>query len=117
MTAFLIIDLDKLIEEKIQNKDDVMPLPDSVLLKKGGAEVVNELFKQFAIHKKGFNKTQIYEQINLLINARHKIIHNNIDIAITQEDVYIMTAALYEFIILLDRILQDIKKVNESARE
>ena len=119
MNAFSIIDLDKKIEEKIRQKDDIMPLPDSKLLKKSkeGAEIVNEFFKQFAIHKKMFNKSQLYKQINLLLQARHKIIHNNIDIAITQEDIYTMTAAIYEFIVLLDIILQDIRINKKSAPE
>lgn len=116
MNAFSIIDLDKKIEEKISQKDGIMPLPDSKLLKKSkdGVEIVNEFFKQFAVHKKMFNKSQLYKQINLLLQARHKIIHNNIDIAITQEDIYTMTAAIYEFIVLLDIILQDIRPIFNS---
>ena len=112
ISSFSVIDLNKKIEEKINQKDNIMSLPDSTLLKKAkdGAEIVNEFLKKFALHKKMFNKSQLYKQINLLLTARHKIIHNNIDIAITQEDIYVMTAAVYEFVILLDRILQDISR-------
>lgn len=118
MNSFSIIELDKKLDEKIDEKDDIMPLPDSTLLKKSkdGAEIANEFFKQFVTHKKLFNKSQLYKQINLLLKARHKIIHNNIDIAITQEDVYSMTAAVYEFVMLLDRVLQDVRN-KKSAPE
>lgn len=112
MNIFSIINLDKKIEEEINEKDNIMPPPNLAFLKnaKDGVEYVNEFFKQFALHKKMFNKTQLYKQINLLLTARHKIIHNNIDIAIAQEDIYTMTAAIYEFVILLDRILQNVRE-------
>ena len=111
MGSFSIIDLDKKIEEKINQKDDIMPLPDSILTKKtkNGAEIVNEFFKQFALHKKMFNKSKLYKQINILLLARHKIVHKNVDISIAQEEINTMTAVVYEFVILLDRILQDIR--------
>ena len=117
MNSFSVIDLDKKIEKKINQKDDIMPLPDPKLLKKtiDGAEIVNQFFKQFALHKKSLNKSQLYKQINLLLTLRHKIIHNNIDIAIRQEDIYTMTAAIYEFIVLVDGILQDIRQNKKSA--
>ena len=63
-----------------------------------------------------FNKSQLYKQINLLLQARHKIVRNNIDIAITQEDIS-MTAAIYEFILLLNIILQNIRINKKSAPE
>jgi len=111
MNAFSIINLDKKIEEKLKQKGDMMPLPDSNLLKKeDGAEIVNEFFKKFADHKKLFNKKQLYHQINLLLQARHKIVHKNIDIKIEQNDIIIMTSAAYEFVIILERIIQELSK-------
>jgi len=56
-----------------------------------------------------FNKAGLYSQINLLLRARHKIVHQNIDIKIFQEDITIMTAAIYEFIILLNKIVEEVK--------
>ena len=111
ISAFSLININKNVEEKLKSKDDLMPLPDSKLLKKSksGGDVINEFFKQFVKHKKLFDKRKLYSQINLLLRARHKIIHNNIDIKIEQEDVVLMTAAVYEFVIILDRILQDIR--------
>ena len=107
MKAFSVINLDNEIERKLKKKDGIMPLPDSALSKdvKDGSSV---------IHKNLFNKKQLYHQINLLLKARHKIIHNNIDIAISQKDINIMTLAVYEFVMILDRVLQDIEKKKKS---
>jgi len=152
--AFSLIGFDKKIDKKIEEKDDVMPLPSLRTLKKGkniankfykdfidfvsyfsitpsdlnkktneeekdntippskrirkkGGNTISEFYKEFTAHKKMFNKAGLYSQINLLLEARHKIIHQNIDIKIFQEDVMVMTATIYEFIFLLNKIIEE----------
>ncbi len=116
--AFSIVGFDKKIAKKIEEKDNIMPPPKGRILKeKTGAGVVNEFYKDFAAHKKIFNKAGLYSQINLLLEARHKIVHQNIDIKIFQEDVMVMTAAIHEFIFLLDKVIEEIrmKKSNKKS--
>jgi hypothetical protein len=105
--AFSLIDLDKKLQEAVKNKDEVMPNPKK-LDYSSGAEFANLFFKEFVKHKKLFNNIgSLYTQIEFLLRLRHNIIHNNIDIAIDQEDILIMTSAVYEFVILLDKLIQD----------
>lgn len=109
--AFSLIGFDKKIDKKIEEKDNIMPPSKGRILKgKNGAGAVNEFYKDFAAHKKMFNKADLYSQINLLLEARHKIIHQNIDIKIFQEDVMVMTAAIHEFIFLLNKIIKEISE-------
>lgn len=106
--VFSIIGFDKKIIKKIEEKDNLMPLPKGRTLKKGW---INEFYKEIANHKKIFDKAGLYYQINLLLKARHKIVHQNIDIKIFQEDVMVMTAAIYEFVFLLNKIVEEIKNI------
>lgn len=79
MEAFSIIGLDSKINKKMEEKDGIVPPPRKEILDAGdGANAVNEFYKEIAIHKKIFNKLGLFSQIELLLKARHKIIHQNI---------------------------------------
>ncbi len=115
--AFSIIDLDKKITKKIEEKDNIMPPPKGRILKgKNEAGIVNEFYKDFAAHKKMFNEAGLYSQINLLLEARHKIVHQNINIKIFQEDVMVMTATIHEFIFLLNKVIEEIRKEKSNKK-
>ena len=107
------IDINKEAIKKIEQK--IMPFLEEdaqELLNKAidSKNFITEFFKQFSLHKKSTNSEFIYHKINLLLRVRHKIIHQNIDIDIQQEDVLDMTLAVYEFIMTLEKIVQDLQK-------
>lgn len=103
--------LNKKIEESLNNKDGIMPLPDSVFKNKkiDGGNFLIEFFRQVTIHKKTMDKEYLFHKIKLLLSIRHKIIHKNIDIAIGQEDLLEFTLTIYEVVMILDRFVQDLR--------
>jgi hypothetical protein len=114
MNAYSVIQLDKRIDEKVGQKDGVVPPPDlpKLLSFKSGAEGLSDFYKQFVIHI-GFPKLQLYQELNLLLAARHKIIHDNIEIKITQDDINMLTAAVYDFIMLLESIIHELEEARD----
>ncbi|MFH1248950.1 MAG: HEPN domain-containing protein [archaeon] len=100
--------LNKKIDESLNNRDGVMPLPDSIFKNKkiDSETFVIEFFKQMTLHNK-IDKEYLFHQIRLLLGIRHKIIHKNIDITIEQEDLLTFTLAIYEIVMILDRFVQD----------
>ena len=83
-------------------------------LTKVEGKYLNELHKNFVLHRKTFTRLNIYHEIYNLLATRHKIIHNNIDLTISQEYITLKTLAVYEFIFLMDLIVDDIIKLKKS---
>jgi len=112
MNVFSIINFKEEMKKRLENKDDIVPSPKEIskIKKIDNQNFIMEFFKQFSLHKKATNERFIYHKIRLLLEVRHKIIHKNIDINIEQNDVLDMTLAVYEFIMTLEKIIQDLQK-------
>ena len=116
--AFSIIDIDKEFSRKIKSKSNIMPPPKMEIKKSFSkkeieekiSEWANEFLKQFAKNKKTFNLKQLYSSLNFLLQLRHLIVHENIKFKIDQDDILHFTSAIYEFVIILDDIVQELKK-------
>ena len=128
LEVFSLIDIDNRLDAKMKHKDDVMPSMPVKLksmfkksykgigepLTKVEGKYLNELHKNFVLHRKTFTRLNIYHEIYNLLATRHKIIHNNIDLTISQEYITLKTLAVYEFIFLMDLIVDDIIKLKKS---
>jgi hypothetical protein len=116
--AFSIINIDKEIGKKIKNKSNVMPPPEMMMKKTSSKKEIeeivsnsmNEFFKQFVKNKRTFNLKQLYSSLKFLLQVRHLIVHENIKFKIDQDEILHFTSAIYEFVILLDEIVQELRK-------
>jgi|SRR3989338_2068432 len=117
--VFSIIEIDKEFSRKIKSKSNIMPPPKMEIKKSFSKEDIeevasewaNEFFKQFAKNKKTFNLKQLYSSLNFLLRVRHLIVHENIKFKIDQDEILHFTSAIYEFVTILDNIVQELKKV------
>ncbi len=116
--TFSIININEKIESLIDQKDGIMPPLRPILTDVGGDPMgfLMEFQKAYAKHVKMGDRDTMYAHMKRIIAARHKIIHRNIDIEITQEDIYLNAAVFYEFVILLDFILQDLREIAKETR-
>ena len=120
--AFSIINLDKNFSRKIESKSNIMPPPEMRIKKSSSKKEIedavsewsNEFFKQFAKNKKTFNIRQLYSSLKFLLEVRHLIVHQNIKFRIDQDEILQFTSALYEFVIILDEIIQELKDKKEA---
>lgn len=116
--AFSIINIDKEIGRKIKNKSNVMPPPEMMMKKTSSKEEIeeivsnhmNEFFKQFVKNKRTFNLKQLYSSLKFLLQVRHLIVHENIKFKIDQDEILHFISAIYEFVMLLDEIVQELRK-------
>ncbi|GAH51472.1 unnamed protein product [marine sediment metagenome] len=116
--AFSIIDIDREFSRKIRSKSNIMPPPEMRIKKSFSkkkidevvSEWANEFFKQFAKNKKTFNLKQLYSSLNFLLQIRHLIVHENIKFKISQDEILHFTSAIYEFVVILDDIVQELIK-------
>ena len=116
--AFSIIDIEKEFSRKIRSKSNIMPPPEMEIKKSFSkkeieeiaSEWANEFFKQFVKNKKTFNLKQLYSSLNFLLQVRHLIVHENIKFKIDQDEILHFTSAIYEFVIILNDIVQELKK-------
>jgi hypothetical protein len=120
--ALSIINLDKKFRKKIENKSNIMPPPEMRIKKSSSkkeiedtiSEWANEFFKQFAKNKKTFNIEQLYSSLRFLLKVRHLIVHQNIKFKIDQDEILQFTSALYEFVMILDEIIQELLLEKEA---
>lgn len=116
MNAFSVINLDKRIEEKINKKKNIFPpihkhLPNKKPKKEfNPAEWYTHEIIKVVKQKRLYTKKQLYRQLNLLLEVRHKIIHKNVDIKIRQPEIPAFEFAVIDFAVILDSILNDIRK-------
>ena len=104
---------EKELDKILSSKDDIMPLPDEDFMKKApdAGEFIIEFFKGITIHKSMMDKSYMISKIQLLLDVRHKIVHKNIDVFISQEDILELTLAVYEFVIAVERFTQFLKQI------
>lgn len=104
---FSLWGFDKELEKRLSLKDEVMPLPDEEFLKKNPdvGNFIIDFFKQIAIHRKIIDKDYMISKIKSLLEVRHKIVHKNIDISISQEDILELTLSVYEFIVSIENFV------------
>jgi len=86
------------LEKRLSSKDEVMPLPDKESKENDAGAFIIEFFKQLTSHKKLIDKDYMINKIKMLLEVRHKIVHKNVNIFISQEDVLELTLSVYEFI-------------------
>lgn len=134
LSIFSIINIKKEMKELIENKDNKMPSfeeattevinkkVEEIIEKEGGitpekinqffgaAEVTNEFFKQIVLHKKVLTLELLFPKIDELLYIRNKIIHQNADIDIKQEDIFFLTSCIYNFVVNLDILVDSISK-------
>lgn len=116
--AFSIIDIDKEFSRKIRSKSNTIPPPEMRIknsfskeeIEEVASEWANEFFKQFAKNKKTFNLKQLHSSLNFLLQVRHLIVHENIKFKIDQDEILHFTSAIYEFVMILDDIVQELRK-------
>ncbi len=112
MNIFSVVNFKLEMKKRLESKDDIVPSPEdlSKIKKIDNQNFITEFFKHFSLHKKATNEEFIYHKIKLLLKLRHKIIHKNIDIGLGQDDILDMTLVVYEFIMTLEKIVENLQK-------
>lgn len=95
------------LDKRLNSKDDKMPLPDKQFLKKSPevGQFTIEFFKQLTTHRNLLDKSYIINKIKILLETRHKIVHKNINISLSQEDILELTLVTYEFVMALESFI------------
>jgi len=99
------------LDKRLSSKDGVMPLPDEDFIKKApnSGEFIIEFFRKITAHKSIMDKAYMISRIKLLLEVRHKIVHKNIDVSISQEEILELTLAVYEFVMAIENFMQSLK--------
>lgn len=116
--AYSIIEIDKRFNIKMKNKSNIMPPPEMRIkgayskeeIEERVSEWSNEFFKQFVKNKKTFNLKQLDSSLKFLLQVRHLIVHENIKFKIDQDEILHFTSAIYEFVMVLDDIIRNLRK-------
>lgn len=100
------------LDNRLSSKDEIMPLPNEEFMKKNpdSGEFIIEFFRQITTHRNLMDKSYMINKIQILLEVRHKIVHKNIDLALSQEDILELTLAVYEFIMAIESFLQSLSK-------
>lgn len=118
MEAFSVIDLKNRLEKIMENKKKLTPSEEKKIMEKRISKTAGKsagmfmihFFKEFLKYRKIMTVEDLFYQINLALRVRHKIVHRNVNIRITQDEINTFIMVFYEFVLDIDMIVNSLIK-------
>jgi hypothetical protein len=97
-SIFSLFGFEKELEKILNSKEEITPLVGKFDKELNQEKIIISFFKQLAKHKNLIDKDHMITKIKLVLDLRHKIVHKNINVSLSEEDILEFTLSVYKFV-------------------